>query len=67
MAVRLSAIRDGHALPNRNIIFLLLVLIFVKGSKPQGLARPEGLGKLEKEIHLSYRISNQRPSALWPR
>jgi hypothetical protein len=31
MAVRLSALRTGHALLQRNIIFLLLVLISVRG------------------------------------
>jgi hypothetical protein len=44
MAVKLSALRTGCSLLCRNIIFLLLVLISV--SEPQGLVRPEGLGKL---------------------
>jgi hypothetical protein len=41
------------ALLPRNSIFMLLVLISVKRlSKPQGLVRPEELGKLIKIIHL---------------
>jgi hypothetical protein len=53
MTVRLSALRTGRALLPRNIIFLLLVLIYVKGlSKPQCLVRPEGLGKLKKIFNL---------------
>jgi hypothetical protein len=64
MAVRLSALRTSRALLPRNIIFLLLVLISVKRlSKPQGLVRPEGLGKLKKYIHL-IGVSNRRPSVL---
>jgi hypothetical protein len=46
-----------------NIIFLLLVLISVRLSKPQGLVRPEGLGKL-KTIHSRHRVLNLRPSSL---
>jgi hypothetical protein len=30
--------------------------------KPQGLVRPEGLGKFN---NLPHRVSNQRPSGLW--
>jgi hypothetical protein len=30
---------------------MLLVIISVRGRKPQGLLRPEGLGKLIKIIH----------------
>jgi hypothetical protein len=42
MAVKLSALRTARALLPRNVIFLLLVLIYVKRpSKPQDLARPE--------------------------
>jgi hypothetical protein len=38
----------GRALLARNIIFLFLELIYVKRlSKPQGLMRPEGFGKLK--------------------
>jgi hypothetical protein len=49
MAVRLSAIRNGRSLFIGNISFLLLILISVKRlSKPQGLLRLEGLGKLKK-------------------
>jgi hypothetical protein len=43
MAVKMSALRTGHALLPRNIIFLLLVLISVTGR-----VLLEGLGKLEK-------------------
>jgi hypothetical protein len=52
MAVRLSALCIGRALLPRNIIFLFLVLISVRG-KPQGKVRPEGLHKLNKFIHLT--------------
>jgi hypothetical protein len=49
MAVKLSAFRTGRALLPRNIIVLLLVLIYVKRlSKPQGLV----LLETEKFIHL---------------
>jgi hypothetical protein len=49
MAGRLLALRTGRAVLPRNIIFLLLVLISVKRlSKPPGLVRLEGLGKLKK-------------------
>jgi hypothetical protein len=45
MAVRLSALRTSRTLLPRNIIILmLLVLISVRDSKPQGPVRPEGLG-----------------------
>jgi hypothetical protein len=47
MAVRLSALRTAHTLLPRNIIFLLLVLISVRGS-----VRPDRLGKLKNFIHL---------------
>jgi hypothetical protein len=47
MAVNLSAPRTGRTLLPRNILFLMLpVLISV--SEPQGLVRPEGLGKLKE-------------------
>jgi hypothetical protein len=49
MAVNLTAIRTGRALLRRKIIFLLLVQ---RLSEPQGLMRPEGLGKLKKFILL---------------
>jgi hypothetical protein len=52
MAVRLPALCTGHALPHRNIIFLLLLLISVRVSKPQGLVRPEGLGKFKTFIYI---------------
>jgi hypothetical protein len=60
MAVRLSALRTRRILLPRNIIiFLPLVLISVKRlSKPQGLVRPEGLGKFKNSPH---RVSNLRP------
>jgi hypothetical protein len=51
MAVRLSALRTGCALFSRNVIFLLLVLIYVRLSKPQSLLRSEGSGKLKEFIH----------------
>jgi hypothetical protein len=63
MMVRLSALRTRRTLLPRNIIiFMFLVLISVRGlSKPQGLVRPEGLGKFKKSPH---RESNPRPSGL---
>jgi hypothetical protein len=57
MAVSLSALRTGHALLCRNIIFLL--------SEPQGLLRLDRSGKLE-EIHSFHRIWNPLPSGLQP-
>jgi hypothetical protein len=51
MAARLPAARTGPALFPGIIIFLLLILISVRDSvNPQGLVRPEGLGKLTKRI-----------------
>jgi hypothetical protein len=49
---------DGDHL---NIIFLLLVLIYVRGlSQPQGLVRLEGLGKLKRKfINLIGLLSRQ--------
>jgi hypothetical protein len=47
MALMLSALNTGRALLPRIIIFLLLVLIFVRHSVPEGLVRPEGLGILK--------------------
>jgi hypothetical protein len=52
MAVRLSALRTGRALLPRNIISLLLILICERLSKPQGVVRLQGSGKLKKCIHL---------------
>jgi hypothetical protein len=49
MAVKLSALRTGRALLI-DIIILLLVLLSV--SKPQGLVRLEELRKLKKLIYL---------------
>jgi hypothetical protein len=43
MAVRLSALRTRRTLLPRNIIFMFLVLISVKGG-----VRLEGLGKFKK-------------------
>jgi hypothetical protein len=60
MAVKLAAIRAGRALLLRNIIILLLVLIFVRGLvNPKVLARPEGLRTLEK-VQCRNRESNPR-------
>jgi hypothetical protein len=36
MAVRLSVLRNGHALLPRNILFMFLILISIRLSKPQG-------------------------------
>jgi hypothetical protein len=53
MAVRLSALSTGHTLLPRNIIFLPLVLIPVRGwNKLQGPVWLERLGRLKKFIHL---------------
>jgi hypothetical protein len=49
--------------PETFFFFLLLVLISVERlSEPQGLVRPEGLGKLE--IHSPHGVSNPRHSGL---
>jgi hypothetical protein len=45
MAVSLSALRTGRAI-------LLLLLIVLRLSEPQGLLRLEGLGILKQFIHL---------------
>jgi hypothetical protein len=64
MASRLSVLRTGRALLLRSIIFLRLVLIYVKSlSKPQCLVRLETLGKLEiKLIHLIRSQSRDLPA-----
>jgi hypothetical protein len=49
MAVRLSALRTDRALLLRNIIFLLMVLISIRGWViPRAMVQLEGLGKLQK-------------------
>jgi hypothetical protein len=54
---RLSALRTGHALLSRNIIFLLLVLISFRGwVNTRVLVQPEGLGKLKKNLLASSGI-----------
>jgi hypothetical protein len=51
MVVSLSALSTRHTLLPRNIIiFMFLVLISVRLSKPQGLVRPEGLGKFKNHL-----------------
>jgi hypothetical protein len=57
MAVRLSDLHTRRtSLPRNIIIFMFLVLISVRGlNKPQGLERPEGLGKLKKNHLIGYR------------
>jgi hypothetical protein len=53
MAVRLSALRTSHILLPRNIIFLFLILIFVRGwANSRVMVWLEGLCKLKKFIHL---------------
>jgi hypothetical protein len=53
MAVRLSALSFSHHFTSRNITFLLLVLISVRGLvNPRAFVLPEELGKLIKIIHL---------------
>jgi hypothetical protein len=53
MAVRSSALRKGRARPPQKRYFSASGTHFsYRLSKPQGLVRPEGLGKLKKFIHL---------------
>jgi hypothetical protein len=53
MAVRLSALRASRCLTPQKHYFYASGTHFCKRlSKPQGLLRPEGLGKLIKIIHL---------------
>jgi hypothetical protein len=56
MAVRVSALRTGCAPLPRNIIFLFVVLISVRGSvNPRAIVRQEGLGKLKTKINCTHR------------
>jgi hypothetical protein len=49
----MSVPRTGRALLTRNITFLILVLTSVRGwMNPQGLVRPERLGKFNRRIRL---------------
>jgi hypothetical protein len=58
----LSAARTRRTLLPRNIIiFMFLVIISVRLSKPQGLVQPQGLSKFKKSPH---RVANPRPSDL---
>jgi hypothetical protein len=53
MAVRLSALRTGHCFtPQKHYFYASGTHFCWKLSKPQGLVRPEGFGKLIKIIHL---------------
>jgi hypothetical protein len=45
MALRLSTLSTGRALLPRNIIFLLLILIFVRGS-----ANPRAAGSIANQL-----------------
>jgi hypothetical protein len=56
MAVSVSALRTRRTLlPSNSIIFMFLVFISVRGRvKPQGLVRPEGLGKFKNHL-IGYR------------
>jgi hypothetical protein len=60
MAVQLSALRTSRTLLPRNIIILML-LVLIRLSKPQGLMQSEGLGKFKNSPH---GVSNPRPSGL---
>jgi hypothetical protein len=55
MAVRLSALRTGRTLISRNIVFLLLVFISVKGEL-QGLVWTEGLASPMVTDDISLRV-----------
>jgi hypothetical protein len=50
-----------HFIPQKH--FFRFWYSFLILSKPQGLVRPEGLGKLRK-IHTPHWVSNTRPSSL---
>jgi hypothetical protein len=53
MAVRLSALRTGHCFtPQKHYFYASGTHFFQRLSKPQGLMRPEVLGKLIKIILL---------------
>jgi hypothetical protein len=52
MEARLSILRTGRSLLPRNIFFASGTHFCQRLSEPQGLLRPEGLGKLKKFIHL---------------
>jgi hypothetical protein len=45
MAVRLSALRTGHTLLPRNIIFLLLVLVLLEAESTPG---PSAAGRIKQ-------------------
>jgi hypothetical protein len=53
MAVRLSALRTGRCFtPQKHYFYASGTQLCYRVSKPQGLVRPEGFGKLIKIIHL---------------
>jgi hypothetical protein len=53
MAVRLSALRAGRCFtPQKHYFYASDTHFCLRLSKPRGLVRPEGLGKLIKIIHL---------------
>jgi hypothetical protein len=61
MAIRLSALHAGRALPQRDF----MVFIYVAGwVNLRAMVRLEVLDKLKK-IHSLHRVSNSRPSGLW--
>jgi hypothetical protein len=65
MAVRLSALRAGPRFTTDKHYFSASDTQFCyRLSKPQGLLRPEGLGKLIKTNNSPLRVSNPRPSGL---
>jgi hypothetical protein len=52
MMICLPALRTGRALLHRNIIFLLLVLISVRGERTPGPSAAGRIRYIEKLIHL---------------
>jgi hypothetical protein len=56
------SIHPPHFIPQKHYFYVSGTHFCSRLSKPQGLVRPEGLGKFKKSPH---RLSNPRPSGLW--